>query len=200
MSNPTQIVNLALVRIGAKAIQDIDDTDNRNARQAKILFQPTFEELARAAKWNCLTTRADLAQVSPGPAWGWDYKYQLPSTCYRLLTVNGYDITEAQDGFEIEGREILTNAEECKITYIQDETDPNIWDRSFQAAFVVLLASKLAVQTRQDEQLAERLYAEYSREVLPRAMRIDGNERRKRLPNLARESKWVKARHISTKG
>jgi hypothetical protein len=200
MANQTEIANQALARVGAKLIFDIDDTESKNARVVKNIYSVTFEELARIHKWNCLKARSDLAQLSTAPDFGWDYQYQLPTDCLLLCTVNGLEINEREDDYEIEGRKILTDAETCQITYIANQTDSNEWDSAFISAFVVLLAAKIATSIRQDEGMGQKLMEEYERITLPRAKRIDGNERKKTPHDPARDSSWVHSRSISTNG
>jgi hypothetical protein len=197
-NSKTQLANLALSRIGETNILYINDTTNDAARQCKRLLQPVIREVGRTHKWNCLKARAQLAQDSPAPAFGWDYSYTLPALCLQLVTVNGYSMDTAyiQDYYEIEGRAILTDATECKITYIAYTDDVTKFDSLLDRCVVALLSSYLASIVAGDNDLAVRLRQEYEEVVLPRAMRIDAQEMKQRKYSLIDHSGWLNARRI----
>ena len=47
----TDIANLALSKIGESLIDDIDDVDDKNARKAKLHYEPALREVLRAHFW-----------------------------------------------------------------------------------------------------------------------------------------------------
>jgi len=194
----TQLANLALLRIGETAITDINDTTNDAARQCKRLLKTVIKEVGRTHKWNCLKTRSQLAANTTAPAFGWDYSYTLPVLCLQLVTLNGYSIDEAyiQSKFEIEGRDILTDAKECKITYIAYTDDVTKFDSHFDRCVVALLSSYLASIIAGEDSLAVTLRREYEEVVLPRAMRIDAQESNPRRYSLINNSTWLESRRI----
>lgn len=61
----TDYANLALMRLGQKTIQDIDDQTDPNAIVCRIAWAQALGEVSRDAPWNCLTTVAYLALVDP---------------------------------------------------------------------------------------------------------------------------------------
>lgn len=193
----TDICNEALAEIGQSVINDIDDTTNNTARSCKLLFEPTAREVMRSHPWNCLKARQQLA-ANATPAFGWDYSYTLPTQCVRLMTVNGYDndTGNKEDFYEIEGRDILTDANECKITYIKYSDNTPIWDPLLRLAVVIRLASKLAHKISQDHELGFALLQTYEKQILRQAQKIDSNERKKAPYNPVKDSKWIAARSI----
>lgn len=180
---------------------NIDDSGEVRSRRVKVVFEPTVREIARTHRWNCLTARADLPRDTTAPLFEWTYQYELPTNCVRLLSLNGYEYSNSiQDDYIIEGRKILTEADEAKITYVQYTDDVGAYDPLFTEALVVLLASKLATIFRQDENLGLSLKSEYLRDVLPRARRVDGNERKIQTNIQSKDSLWQKSRRTSTNG
>lgn len=198
MSSKTDIANQALARVGAPTIIDIDDTSNTEARVVSNVFEQCVRQLGRMHRWNHLKARTSLAQLATAPSFGWTYQYQLPTDCIRLETVNGYDPGDIEDEYEIEGRKILTDSDECKITYIQYKEDTGEYDPLFVEALALLIASKIAVSIRQDEAMASRLYEEFMRYALPAARKSDGNELRKNRILMGNDSAWIKSRTLGT--
>jgi hypothetical protein len=199
MATQTEICNLALMRIGAPPITDIDDTANLSARRCKLIFEMTTQEVARESDWGCLLKRAEIGQIATAPAFEWLYAYQLPVDCMRVRSVNGvinhYEVSEF---YEIEGRTLLTDADKAQIQYIAHIKDTSQWDSLFVNAVGVLLAAKLAVATRQDEGVAQALMSEYRNSCLTRARLVDGNESKRHRYDPASESSFVKSRWYST--
>lgn len=95
MADVIGLCNRSLLGIGARAtISSISPSDGSTAADAcSILYTPTFEALARTAKWNCLRkqTKLTLVQAAQGtpenpngttyplPPTPWVYAYLVPS-------------------------------------------------------------------------------------------------------------------------
>lgn len=198
----TDICNLALQRVGAPAIMDILDTEDKNARACLLAFEATVREVSRERRWNCLRKRATLGQLDEAPAFEWAKQYQLPTDFISLVEVNGFDYHgQPQAHWEIEGRRLLTDEERADITYVAYVDDPVEWDALFSNAVVVLLASKLAARLRSDDLNVSRgLLDEYMRVALPKAGMRGGAEHRRTRYNPAEGSEFIRSRHISTNG
>jgi len=194
MASKTDIASQALLRIGQNVINDLDDTSDPTARIAKVFYQDVVREVTRSHGWNCLKSRANLALNTQPPSFGWVSSFTLPTECVRLITVNGYDDSYVQDIYEIEGRNILTDAVECKITYIPYTPDTTKYDPLLVQAIVTLLASRLASKIGKDDRLSQTLLSEYHQVSLPKAQKIDGNEQKRRRYNPSAHSTWVRSR------
>jgi len=194
----TDIGNLALQHVGQPPVMRIDDKDNDTARVLDLVFEPALREMGRDHEWNCLKTRKSLPQVSPAPAFGFAYKYRQPSDCIRVLRVNGRDVNEPTDLYEIEGRDILTDADTMKLQYIRYTEDTTLYDSLFVESLAILIASKLAVTIRQDERLAASLTKQYLTVILPRARKVDGNERNKAPYDARQQSRSLGSRQSGT--
>lgn len=95
MASQIDIANRALLSIGARTqISSISPSDGSAASDAvTVLFTPTFEALARSARWNCLRKQAPLSLLAaaqgtpenplgtslPLPPTPWLYQYAMPS-------------------------------------------------------------------------------------------------------------------------
>lgn len=94
------LANRSLLSVGARAqissFSPSDGSDEANA--VSVLWTPTFEQLGRAARWNCLRRQAQLtlyqaAQGTPEnpdgttfdqPPTPWLYAYIYPSDCLSM--------------------------------------------------------------------------------------------------------------------
>lgn len=197
----TDICNNAIGRIGAQRIMDIDDEDSKSARICKNAYEINLREVLRLAPWNFAKDRVQLAELSTAPVFGWAKQYQLPTDFIRLIQFNDLDAwqDEPSDFYEIEGRKLLTDEDTARIEYIKFVDDPNQYDALFTKALVVLLASEIAVPIRQDEELATRLLTEFTSLKLPAARKTDGNEKKRRRYDAARESDFVNSRYRGTR-
>lgn len=93
MASQVDIVNRALLSIGARAQVSALNEGSTEANAAAVLFTPTFEALARSAHWNCLRKQAALSVIQaamgtpenplgtslPQPPTPWQYAYQVPA-------------------------------------------------------------------------------------------------------------------------
>lgn len=105
MTAEVDIANRSLSSIGTRStIASLDENSNE-AIQAKLLFDPTRDEIMRLAPWNCSTNFANLSLIcaAPGtpenpvvgtPNWQkgippppWVYEYDYPSDCLRTLYI-----------------------------------------------------------------------------------------------------------------
>lgn len=100
MTSKLDIANRALLAVGARSqISSLSPSDGSVEGDAvTTLWQPTFEQLGRAARWNCLTKQATLSLIQaaqgtpenpdgtsyPIPPTPWLYAYSYPSDCLAV--------------------------------------------------------------------------------------------------------------------
>jgi hypothetical protein len=90
--------NRALLMIGARAQISSLNEASTEANAINVLFQPTFEQLARTAPWGCLRQQAELTLLAaaagtpenvdgttmPVPPVPWQYQYAVPSNSMQI--------------------------------------------------------------------------------------------------------------------
>lgn len=82
--NQVQIVNLALGRLGARAITDINES-SPNAVKALTVWDPIFQEVLSERDWRFAKTRT-LLQLSPWqPLYGYKWAWALPADLLRFV-------------------------------------------------------------------------------------------------------------------
>lgn len=97
------IANRALLSVGSRStITNFSPSDGSTEGDAvSILYTPTFESLARSARWNCLRKQQTLTLLAaaqgapenpsgttlPIPPTPWNYSYALPSDCLAFRSI-----------------------------------------------------------------------------------------------------------------
>ncbi len=169
------ICNSALTKLGAPRITSITQ-DTPAARHCNAQFDNIRKEVLRAHWWNFAIARVELAQVSgTTPAYGFDYYYQLPSDCLRVLSEEN-DKYVGSNTWRVEGsRRIASSLSTMKIKYIQNVTDVAQFDPVFDEAMAYRLAADLAYPLLQDRVMMTDMMQLY-RQQLAHARFLDATE------------------------
>lgn len=209
----TTIGNMALGLLSAGRILDIDSTTDDLAVKIKFWLEPSLRQIGRR-HWNCLGALSNLARDVTNPDFGHSYRYELPNDCMLLRKVNGYAVHSQNTGsavnsgseyneplFQIFGRFIHTDDEECKIEYTQYVTDTSQLDGAFAAAYACLIAANSATSILNSggDARARELYDRYRMDLLPDALVADGNERKVGPADVTAGSRLLSYRMIGTR-
>lgn len=167
-----KICNMALALVGETQISGSTLTSDTEAeRQCSLLLPFLRDALLREHIWNFAESRAELAALVDAPDFEFDYYYQLPSDCLRVI-----ELYDTQEKFRIEAdRKIATNASPCQVIYTAQITDPAAFDSLFVQALVYRLASHLAMVLSDNRSLAAEL-REFAERELQRAKTRDAQE------------------------
>lgn len=201
MSNRTEVINRALVKIGANTIASPTEASEQ-ARKAALVFKTLAQGELRRQAWSFSKKRATLAPLAVTPG-GDDFRsgFNLPSDCLRLITLNGNwvftairEISTGSDvAYTIEGRVLLNNdTGSAKILYVSDVSDNvAVWDANFVEAFACRLAGELTQSITKNATLKQSLKQDYV-EALKEAKRTNAIEL---PPQSLPDDSWVLARH-----
>lgn len=189
MGSPTDLANLALLRLGQKPITDIDE------QPAAKAFYPLVRDVALSwAPWTFATTRQRLARLVDLPASDWRYQYELPTQplCLRVLEIatNGVstvgnrpwrtDFPYQREVYvpphlpEMQRQVVLTDAEEVVMRYI-GRTHEAVWMPMFQEVVVLWLARSLCQFITGRANLVKALQEELL-VMADRAVTVDGHQ------------------------
>jgi len=152
MTSQVDIANYALNLIGASNISSLTE-DSKAARIVNQRYESVRDTVFRAHPWNCLIRRAELAQSTTSPAFGYAYQYAIPTDpyCLRVLEFSNGSLSYPQDNmfsntggpvFVIESRNLLTDEGTARIKYVARITDPQQYD----ANLIDVLAARLAME------------------------------------------------------
>ena len=154
-----QIVNNALIKIGANAIISLTE-DSEAARAANVMYEQVRDATIRDHIWNFAVTRVELAQSVDAPAFEFSFQYQIPSDCLRVLQMDSANMV-----YKIEGRKLLTDEGTAKIMYLGRVTDVNEYDSMFVEALSARLAAELAITLAESNSLYQNMMEMYRLKV-----------------------------------
>lgn len=183
MASDVEIANLALSRLGQNQIMSLDDASPA-ARFCKAFYSQTRDEVLQSNPWTFGTAYVTLSRLTSTPLLEWDYQYQLPSDCLRVIELNGVGTGDRPGYFVVQGQKLLTNETDAIIRYIQRVTDGALFTPLFVEALSCKLAARIAKPLTGDANAAGGLLTEYTRLTGPEARRIDAyvNHRHPRPP------------------
>ncbi|MGL5934106.1 MAG: hypothetical protein ACRCZI_00635 [Cetobacterium sp.] len=141
MASKTDIVNLALAKIGHTPLQSLDLDESDVATVARAIYPLCLDDLLTSHTWNFATTRTALAELVYTPVSDtWGHAYQLPSDCLRLVMVEPAGVE-----FAVEGSRILTNeAAPLVVVYLQRADDAAAYSPQFTMALAYRMAMEFA--------------------------------------------------------
>lgn len=186
MASKVAICNRALIEIGANTIVSLSE-DSEEARRCSVVYDECRQTILRDNPWNFATKQASLARLSTAPLFDFQYAYQLPSDCLRVMR------TKDNSRHKIVGRTVHSDEESLYIEYIADIDDPNVYDGMFREALSLLIAYKLAYATTASTSMAQDRYQVYLN-ALSRARGVDAQEG---TPPSMRPTAWLRA-HVGS--
>lgn len=168
MVDKLTICNSALIKLGAETISDIND----NSKRAKLCanqYDIIKRKMLRAHPWNFAIKRVELFNDGNTPLYEFQYQFDLPSDCLKILSLENSDTK-----FKVEGRKLLCDENEIKLTYIA-EVNEDLFDSQFVEVMSLALASDIAYAMNQSNEFSQSLKAELD-EMLKPARSFDSQE------------------------
>ena len=183
MPSETDLLNEALITIGALRITAIDD-GSINATHCQTLYPTTRDALLRMHHWNFATGRALLNPSVDAPLFEYSFAYPLPADYLKMREFNGTPVTADHVTWEgrwtsryvVESGSLLTNDSPVYILYTKRVIDPNIFDALFYQLLMTWMASKLANAIPKDNKKAGDLLSMAMNLLLPAALATDRQE------------------------
>jgi hypothetical protein len=159
-----QIMNSALIKIGAERIISPND-DNNRAKLCKEQYPKVRDALLRAHPWKFATGRAQLAALSPKPDyfWNFDYVFQLPASCLRVLETN----LSIYDEWDVEGKYLACNSSSIQIKFIQKVIDVSYFDDNFCEVLAWALADDICFAITQNAAKGKDVRDSYEKALAP---------------------------------
>ena len=179
MSARIDIINQALIFLGADTITGLDD-DSSQAEIMNKIYALSRDSTLEAHEWSFAIRTFTPAVSTDPPSGHWTYSYPLPSDIIRLLEVDygqptaavgNNQITRNQIAHEVQGRNILTNDPIGFCTGIRRVEDEGIYTNLFCDAFSAKLAVKACLAITESNtrlQSMAAMYAGYIQEAKSR--------------------------------
>ena len=129
----------ALIKLGAKSITSFEE-ETAEAEVANQLYESTLQNLLASYPWRFALTQKNLARLTESPISDYQYAFQLPNDCVRVLSA-GQNIKSSGLNYKIVGQKLYTNAPAVVLNYIRRPEE-----NSFPAFFTDALIGKLAAE------------------------------------------------------
>ena len=177
---PIDIMNIAHVILGQRwatsPSEDVKVTQFANDR-----YESIRDMVLTKGKWNCATTRAQLAVLSTAPLFGFANQYQLPSDFLRFRRFQDqtfhipYSIEALSNGDGTASRVLLTDEGSANIIYIFRLTEVAKMDELLKYAIGARLAQEIALGVKGD--LRQAGFAKnLADEAMSEAQFVDANQ------------------------
>lgn len=185
MASEVDLVNRALSKLGATRITSLTDATTA-ARAVNHAYPFVRDAVLRAHPWNCTVARVQLAPLSTAPPFGYDYQYQSPSDCIKVLEVTtDYD-------WVVEGTAILTDeGTVLDVRYQKQVTDVNEFDSLLFEAIAARLAFEICEEVTQSN--TKKVAAERDFEKIMRSAKMQ--DAQEQSSSTLKEDSWVEARN-----
>lgn len=185
MASRVSVCNLALTVLGADRITSLED-NSVNARRLNAIYDSCLEDVLRAHPWNFAIVRQQLSELATSPVFGYEYEFQLPGDCLRVIEVN--DGTNLITDYKVEGRKILCGYDDIYIKFIAKVTDPNQYTSQFIFVLASRLAAEVAYAVTNNKETAKQAYQLYALR-LQQAKETDAQE--SASVNVIDEDEWT---------
>jgi len=185
-SSKVDICNLALDLLQVDdPVTDIDNPSTKTEELCSRWYDNTRREALRAHSWNFAIKRAQLAQDSTSPAFGYSAAFNLPADYIRLMYVTLNDVNAEQildpQSYSVEDGQILIGGirsvtpDALNIVYTYDADNVPRFDPLFTAYFYTLLAQNMAYSASQSNTNIQRINGLMD-QIESKAKAMDGQE------------------------
>jgi len=175
VTSVTDVVNVALRRVGAERITSLTD-GSKSANVANDIYAGVRDDLLRSHPWNFATKRQQLSQSATAPAFEFDFAYPVPSDWLRTVSVHDNDAGYGTVYYRMEQvgaqRCIVTSASQVWLRYVYRMTDPNAMAADFLTAWEYALAKDFAIPLAGSDTLFQLMEAK-ARQTLNKARSSD---------------------------
>ena len=171
----TEIINIALARLGESPIQTIDE-GTAVANAAKTIYDSARRAALRDYNWSFALKESKLSRMEQCGSSFYAYAFALPGDCVRIIRAAG------SADYETAGAFVYSNSPELTVQYTADIDDAGLFDSKFIEALSYKLASELAMPVKGSPELM----ANYNNAYLSLAKGSaaeSATERRQELPD-----------------
>lgn len=164
--------------VGADEINSFSD-NTFEAKLASSVYTETKETLLQYYPWRFSLKQTDLGgALAASPEFKWDYQYQLPSDCLRLVQLQG------ESDYELYNRQIYTNVKPCKIVYQR-----NLNESEFPSYFIRALnfhLAKIFAMSLQEDINKMQIFDRAADKETARARQLDAQQQpNQKIPDIA---------------
>ncbi len=142
---PVNLCNMALHRIGAAPISNLETDKTKSAVACQALYEQTRDALLRAHDWAFACEVQELTSETDDGLTVFEYKYTLPADpwCLKVRHLLDDEMGDGNYPYKLMGRAIYTDLEDAYLEYTRRVEDPDDWDVLFTEALAWRLAAEL---------------------------------------------------------
>ena len=159
VTSPIHICNLALSNLGNTGSVNSIETPTSDLEVYCALWYDLSRRLAlKKAQPNFALSRRRVALVDEEAPYPFDYVYEYPSDCLKVLGIGA--VEDKTNNYTVEGNRIYTSVEYTDgmpIRFIRDVEDVATFSPEFVDFLALVLASKIALPVTQDAAKAAAL-------------------------------------------
>jgi len=162
----------ALIKIGANTIASFTE-GTAEAEVSASLYATVRDALLSAHPWNFAIDQARLSQLASPPKADFEYAFQLPVGCIRVLSA-GAGGRGMGLRYRVVGRELHTSSSEVTLTFVS-RPDEDLFPPFFAMALIAQLAAEFAIPLTDSTSRWQAL-RKVAEEEFRRAKLIDAQE------------------------
>jgi hypothetical protein len=163
MASPVDICNLALGKLGAERITNIDNPQTDNEQLCSLFYPIVRDMMLEQRDWSFLMKRATLSvpDATP-PNWGYGQSFTLPVDTYRVIDCRRDTNNGAPSSFQWnkEENKIVCDVDIVYIRYITKNFQQSQLSGLFVIAMATQLAAQMAIQITENRNLKLDLVGE----------------------------------------
>jgi|WetSurMetagenome_2_1015567.scaffolds.fasta_scaffold239667_1 hypothetical protein len=163
------LCNLALVNLGCDQIVSLQN-EKASAKLLFLKYEPCLKEVLRAFPWGFARASVKLA-VAQEEFFGFDYAYQYPVNCVKVLKLwsdgsrEQLKNEESQFGVRVntagDSRIIVSDLGEAYADYTRFIDNSDVFDAEFVTAFTYKLAAEIGNAKSANAQLVGEMIQRY---------------------------------------
>lgn len=188
--NITDVCNMALAHIAKAKIASIDEA-SEPARQCKLFYDSTRQQLLRAYTWGFAKRVSKLAELTVESPY-WNHVYAYPQKCIAVRKIFDSESGAMIRAGEMEQEDwdlymasdnvlgIGCNIPQAWLEYTYDVDDVELFSSDFLEAFTHMLAFNICVQLTGNSALQQTQY-QLAQAALLRAKYTTASEKKDKL-------------------
>lgn len=169
-NSEVDVCNAALLMLGDKTIQSLDQQNNTKATLCNFWYPNTRDAVLRAFPWNFAGALADLTKFTDPPEFDFDYRFQLPDDFVKARY-----LSDRSTKFKLVGSELHSDSDAIKLKYTKRVIDISQWDELAVMALAMKLSAVLAYPVTKSKSTMEVQMSLY-KDQLREAGEIDSQE------------------------
>ncbi len=184
------IYNNALLKVSKKLVSTTDD-GSFEEKICSQLFPQALQRTLGCHNWSSTIRRAELNRIIGTPSFGYQYQYQLPNDCVKVVRAYKSTLKDDFDFYWVtEGRLLLSDTEVVYIKYVREPQNTDQLNTHITDVLIWNLALGLCYPFTGDDNRERALRQEFETVILPRAKANDAMESREVE---FEESPWIES-------